>query len=237
MGREVKRVALDFNWPLNAVWPGFINPIVPPKCSPCDGEGYSPEAKKIADSWYNANQGYKGGWQHNITQDEVQALVDRSRLFDFTHTWNPEHGWVPREPMVIPTAAEVNEWSKRGFGHDSINRMICVEQRCKRLGIETECSYCKGKGHIFFDDDLAQRYNEWKEHQPPSGEGWQLWETVSEGSPISPVFPSEEALVSYLIDQGHTHKAAKAFVQAAWAPSMRMENGQIRSNVDVYERD
>ena len=26
MGREVKRVALDFDWPLNEVWEGFLTP-------------------------------------------------------------------------------------------------------------------------------------------------------------------------------------------------------------------
>ena len=32
---------------------------------------------------------------------------------------------------------------------------------------------------------------------PPTGEGYQLWETTSEGSPISPVFVSPEALASW----------------------------------------
>lgn len=31
-------------------------------------------------------------------------------------------------------------------------------------------------------------------YEPPTGEGFQLWETVSEGSPISPVFESLEEL-------------------------------------------
>ena len=26
MGRELRRVPLDFNWPLNKVWEGFCNP-------------------------------------------------------------------------------------------------------------------------------------------------------------------------------------------------------------------
>lgn len=235
MGRTVKRVALDFNWPMHAVWPGFINPICPPKCGACDGSGYSLEAKEIADSWYNANQGYQGGWQHNITQDEVQALCDAERLLDFTHGWNKERGWFALDPMPIPTAAEVNEWSKQGFGHDCINRHICIQQRCKRLGIEEGCPFCKGKGYIFFDDDLAKRYEEWKEHEPPAGEGYQLWETVSEGSPISPVFPSEASFITYLIEQGHSHKSAKAFVKAEWAPSAVMTEGKMYRDIDAHE--
>ena len=32
MGREVKRVALDFNWPLHKVWEGFQNPLDTIRC-------------------------------------------------------------------------------------------------------------------------------------------------------------------------------------------------------------
>ena len=33
-----------------------------------------------------------------------------------------------------------------------------------------------------------------KKYDPPGGEGYQLWETTSEGSPLSPVFTSLESL-------------------------------------------
>ena len=33
--------------------------------------------------------------------------------------------------------------------------------------------------------------------EPPVGEGYQLWETVTEGSPMSPVFPSLEELCEW----------------------------------------
>lgn len=33
---------------------------------------------------------------------------------------------------------------------------------------------------------------------PPTGEGFQLWESTSEGSPISPVFPSAEDLAEWM---------------------------------------
>jgi hypothetical protein len=26
MGREIKRVALDFDWPLDEIWHGYLNP-------------------------------------------------------------------------------------------------------------------------------------------------------------------------------------------------------------------
>lgn len=36
--------------------------------------------------------------------------------------------------------------------------------------------------------------------EPPKGEGWQMWETVSEGSPISPVLETPELLAKWLAE-------------------------------------
>lgn len=35
---------------------------------------------------------------------------------------------------------------------------------------------------------------------PPKGEGFQLWETITEGSPLSPVFDTPEELTKWLAD-------------------------------------
>ena len=36
--------------------------------------------------------------------------------------------------------------------------------------------------------------------EPPEGEGYQLWETTTEGSPLSPVFPSLDVLCAWAAD-------------------------------------
>lgn len=57
--------------------------------------------------------------------------------------------------------------------------------------------------------------------EPPDGDGWQLWETVSEGSPISPVFTDRDAFAAWLVENERAHpKAAEAFIDYGWAPSM-----------------
>lgn len=42
MGREIKRVALDFNWPIDTIWEGYINKYNNnwEKFDPPTGEGY-----------------------------------------------------------------------------------------------------------------------------------------------------------------------------------------------------
>ena len=77
-----------------------------------------------------------GEWSTDITQDEVEALQKSHRLFDFKGE--------------TPTAEQVNQWARgRGMGHDAINRWICCEQRCKRLGVPYSCPTCEGHGSLF----------------------------------------------------------------------------------------
>ena len=104
--------------------------------------------------------------------------------------------------LLAPWAEEVNaaqhgQGSPLG-GHDAINRMILVKARAKRLGVYGKCPHCKGRGeHKFTRKKKIRRLRNWKEFEPPRGKGWQLWETCSEGSPISPVFRTAEELADW----------------------------------------
>lgn len=92
----------------------------------------------------------RGHWGDDITQDEVQALIDSNRLLDITHDWKQGEGWKPRRPAVIPTADEINAWARgKGLGHDSINAWICQKRRCERLGVPHQCPTCEGHGSVF----------------------------------------------------------------------------------------
>jgi len=112
-----------------------------------------------------------GAWHTRITQDEVETLVSDSRLYDFTHTYSQEQGWQPKEPPAVPTAQEVNDWHAGklrgkvgGFGHDAINRMILIEQRCKRLGLPQTCPPCEGHGTIFTAEEAHVELTYWLLH-------------------------------------------------------------------------
>lgn len=189
MGREIKRVALDFDYPINGmIWKGYANPYQGLECSACDGSGESPELKDLSDNWH-AFKDKSRQWKHSITQDEVQALIDNGRLSELTN--GGTH---------IPTAREVNKWSSLSvMGHDAINKWICVKTRANRLGItEIECKYCKGEGVLWPDPKYAKLAEDFECIEPPAGEGYQLWSTTTEGTPMSPVFNSPEKLASWL---------------------------------------
>jgi len=225
LSKELKRVLLNFDWPIYIVWKGYFNPYRPTNCKLCDGSGYNPETKKLSDDWYThlRNDG-KEGWSKYLEQEDVQALIDANRLWDFTRIpltleqegivkkriASGENSWLPFNNGYIPSAKEVNEWSKRGFGHDSLNHHICVEARAKRLGFYGFCKLCKGKGHYWCDEKYEKLSEEWKPIDPPTGEGYQLWETTIDGSPISPVFKSLEKLCQWAAINATTFADFKA---------------------------
>ena len=108
--------------------------------------------------------------------------------------------------MPVVTAEEVNRWerSRRGIGHDSCNRWILIETRAKRLGVYGKCPVCEGTGSLFCSPEFEKLQNEWTKIEPPTGEGYQLWETTSEGSPISPVFSTLDDLCAWCEDNAGT---------------------------------
>ncbi len=307
MGRQLKRVALDFNWPIGKTWEGFLNPHYTGhcrNCSACDGTGSSPKAKKIGDQWYGnapfnpadtgskpwepldprvfaiitpkvlrdlgcyANLHYAGNtpntkgeiialtihreavrmcelwnahWMNHLEQADVDALVKAGRLMDFTRTPRTDaqkrlvarrvktgkhNSWLPKDNGYKPTAAEVNLWSLQGMNHDSINQWVCVKAKCKRLGINPICPACKGEGSVWDSKKNKRIYEAWKPTEPPAGPGYQIWETVSEGSAISPVFDNPEALADWMsqnnrgVDQGTSKNQWLAFIKGpGWSLS------------------
>lgn len=290
MGRELRRMPMDFDWPLNERWAGFVNPYrAAVKCVSCDGSGYSPGAKRLADQWYgdasfhpietgskpfthehpavrafaernvlNAPAYYGRGelaitreamrlasmwdrqWCHHLSADDVAALIEAGRLKDFTHTWTKGEGWKPKDPPCVPTPEEVNVWSISGMGHDSINRWVCVTAACTRKGIEATCQACDGEGETWPSKEHKRLYDTWEAEQLPKGDGYQIWETVSEGSPISPVFATPEELAQYMAahpwggDDGTSAETWLKFIKGpGWSVSLVMDGGELKNGVDA----
>jgi len=76
---------------------------------------------------------------------------------------------------------------------------------------------------------------------------YQVYETVSEGTPVTPPFATKEELVDYLVEHGDfwdqrrgnggwTRKNAEAFVKDEWAPSMIVTHSAAGTTI-VTPRD
>lgn len=273
MGREIKRVVLDFDWPLGKVWSVFLNPHYEGHCSDCgacNGSGLSRHAKELQDKWYGhvpfspsetgsepfsfahpvivakarrniagAPSYYSHGelavateavrlaelfnsrWSHHLDSDDVAALLKANRLWDF------------RGKGCTPTPKEVDEWSISTFGHDSMNCWIVVEEKAKRLGIPYTCDACQGEGSVWDSSENQATAEAWESSEPPTGEGWQMWETVSEGSPVTPVFATAEELVNHLVTvEKYSRLAAERFIDTGWVPSLVVANGVVKANIE-----
>jgi hypothetical protein len=80
-------------------------------------------------------------------------------------------------------------------------------------------------------------------YEPPEGEGYQMWEDTSEGSPISPVFETPEELAQWLAksDASSFGSSTATYEQwlgmikgPAWAPSLVIDSQHgIRSGVEA----
>jgi hypothetical protein len=106
------------------------------------------------------------------------------------------------------------------------------------------------KAHIWGDDYQWWEYS----GNPPDREychpvwceedqtWWQVYETISEGTPVTPPFATQEELVEYLVangdfwdqsrgDGGWSRENAEAFVSRGWAPSLMIK--RTAESVDV----
>ncbi len=73
---------------------------------------------------------------------------------------------------------------------------------------------------------------------------WQVYETVSEGTPVTPAFATPEELIDYLATKGDfwdqrlgtpppSREAAERFVKAGWVPSMVIGGGKIATGIEI----
>lgn len=183
MGRTLKRVPLDFSHPWEGrgkTWPGYLNPHSG-SCPDCQ-RGYTDDYE----------------WLDAITQ--LLVLLPKRP---------PIHPWLERLPtrprVGPPTPAMetlISGLAKRTpshFGYDEVGRSLLNDAIIQAAGLDPDtwstCTTCAGSGS---DPATKAAADAWEPTEPPVGEGYQCWETTSEGSPISPVFPSLDGLCEWL---------------------------------------
>lgn len=246
MGREVKRVPVDFDWPLDEIWKGYLRP------ERLDGDP-CPDCQ--------SGQTYAGWWLQRLCQRlEMLAADVRDQ-----ERGRPMHPWLANDPypptdsthlFMAPTrvlrpsrdmltliagltgAEEAEVGGLFHSGQVSLFRAIVTASGLPDWG---GCATCDGEGTLERYPGQRAEAESWKREEPPRGDGWQLWETVSEGSPISPVFPDAEGLAGWLttpaacwgaMDRPMTISQARAFVGAGWAPTLIGDGGGVHDGAD-----
>lgn len=244
MGREIKRVALDFDWELGKTWKGFLNPYYkecPEKDKTCFG-GITAGRK-----WFEeiirflmvaaedaANPDRRGVYPHPYLQEFPLAVTKRT--FGGYKTIPPT-----RELAELVIGLGARDTKRDPFGYCSSDNWIVQKKIMEAAGISSEekwgyCPICKGE---CIDPAVQEAYEAWTETPPPKGEGWQVWETVSEGSPVTPVFATAEELIEFLVNEGNkwdgpiSREAAEKFVKGSgWVPSMVIADGKMYKGIE-----
>lgn len=243
MGREIKRVPLDFNWPLGEKWEGYV----PPRdgkgeCRSCLVEGRSTGYSRLGRGFYAL------GTYAPLMASHSRDLTKADRKF----------------MMALEKSTQVKRHRSKDpfiFGGDLVDNRRLSYRLMKHLARSLKlpfslffCPDCKGDGRVVEDTAQHKLHKKFRRKGPPEGEGWQVWETVSEGSPITPVFPTAEELVEHLCTVGTvwdqknaqdfpyeglrlpTREQAEAFVKSGWVPSMVMvkkADGTVKSYLDI----
>lgn len=217
MGRKIKRVPLDFDWPIGKVWDGFLNPFYK-KCPHCDA-GYTTAGsmlEAIVHLILIAGEDAKRGRLHPYLRHVA------TRSFDSVSEEMTElsAGLAGREPGLM--------------GHDCCDQWSAKNKVIEAAGLDPktwgQCQHCHGHA---IDSAVFEQYESWKPTEPPAGEGWQVWETVTEGSPVTPVFATAESLIEHLATSGTSRAAAESFVKwSGWVPTMVMQGGKIYEGIE-----
>jgi hypothetical protein len=186
--RTVKRVPSDFDWPLNEPWQGYVNPH-DRACDVCAGSGATAGAQALR------------------RLSDLMMFMCREAAKTQS---NPEHRPHPSlrqlgitQPdqltgELVELMAGLAGRSASPFGHDSVDAWQATRKLVAAAGLRADswgiCLACGGEGQ---DPATKTAAEAWQDYEPPSGPCWQLWETTSEGSPISPVFDSPEKLAKW----------------------------------------
>jgi hypothetical protein len=130
VGREIKRVALDFDWPIDKIWDGFLMPdeLHEEECADCKGQGFGPGARHLHDQWYgNAPFNPEETGSARLTPDvsEVRAFaernVDRAPDFYMNSLWAILEGAGPgatREQAIVAEARRLTDlWNANWCHH------------------------------------------------------------------------------------------------------------------------
>lgn len=269
MGREIRRVPLDFDWPLNKVWKGFINPHRKPcpedqktcfngitagaqwleavcrfMCTLADDARRSDEPRSTYP--VAVPHPYMVGFPtapHYETPADKAAEFDKLEGRERTMAYYRYHESIPPHERILRPSKDFLDMMNGIMGKDAptssrswdgyLTKSYAVYFKILEAANLNKdwgtCPVCKGK---CIDPAVQEAYEAWKPEGPPEGPGYQIWETVSEGSPITKVFATKGEIVKHLVANGYSTEAAESFSDVGWAPSMVFVGGKAYDDIE-----
>lgn len=202
MGREMRRVPLDFDWPRGKIWEGYLNPHNR-KCEVCKGYGDTASSRFLMD------------WLRILpvaAEESIMGTPEHLAHYRTTGRIYP-HPYLQASPMDVGSAEDLGDQlielveglceeklKHRPGGFQSGITWRIYRRLLELAGLPEnwgECQGCAGRG---IHPDVLKEHDAWKPFEHPEGPGFQLWCTTGEGMPVSPVFPTAEGLAEWCED-------------------------------------
>jgi len=174
---SIKRVPLDFDWPVGYLWHGYVNPWPGPvECDDCYGTGLNEESLRLYKNFKR--------WAPRLSESET-ALALQAGITERDLSHIRKRIWDEVDHPLI--------------------QLYLTEIRAKSNNVWGSCSVCHGMQVVQNPNPAIQQlyadvnlYEEWRPIEPPKGEGWQLWQVEDDASfPASVVFESETQLAKW----------------------------------------
>jgi hypothetical protein len=234
---------MDFASPLHEVWHGYINPHWKPcpedqkTCfngSTAGAAWLSAIVRLLCCASEDARDGgrrrERGGlWPHPyLTECRTAPTYECPRDIakqgnEAFYRWHRERGGVVPPTMDLHELVVKLSGREPSFmGHDSIDNWSVVKKILEAAGLPESWGTCPVCNGDCVDPAIKKAYDAWEEFEPPNGDGWQLWETCSEGSPISPVFATAEELADWAADNATVFADCKTS-RAKWLDMIKGE--------------
>lgn len=242
MGRLCKRVPLDFSWPMKTLWIGYVNPYNSVDCPYCEN-GYSAKAQAIREEVYPHLKGdycrvpnpYREDMcynphskEHNMTQDEVDYFMSKQHKVEMDQVNRVMASQFPDAEKITPEI--FSKLSLIIFDLTYALDRWMIEYHSEKEGWDSSCPHCHGEGRLFLNDEIKRLHEEFTWVEPPTGEGYQMWEDTSEGSPITPVFRTAEELAEYCEREGVSWFGSSTASKEAW---LRVINDSAPATLEV----
>ncbi|TMR14075.1 hypothetical protein ETD86_29455 [Nonomuraea turkmeniaca] len=230
MSTEVRRVPLDFDAPLGAVWRGYVMPdeLQLPPCPACR-HGFT-----SAREWLEAL-----AYLLLMLPNETPAAAARKRAHGRSAAMHPflaslmeRPGQRPSDDIEGLTAGLAGRPPRHG-DHDDHDVWNATRAIVSAAGLDPDvwgiCGRCGGNARIEAYPGQREQADAWQPTPPPPGEGWQLWNTAGDPVPATPVFAKADELVDHLVrHDGYREAAARQIVASGGsAGSLWMIGGQM----------
>ncbi len=216
--RTLKRVPLDFDWPIGKPWAGYQDPHYRP--CPCCENGYT-QAGLILNKLVSLIL-LAGSDVVRHTQKHAKHSLLRENIP--THPWLQELGLEVVSSDMIELTTRLAGRPPSYSGHDGCDEYAVVKKILKAAGLPRNWGYCKHCGGSGDDPTTRAASKAWKPTEPPKGKSWQLWDTSGDDCPASPVFATAEDLAIWCEKHATTFGDRQA-TKAQWLKMFSTKHG------------